>query len=546
MKRTSILVGMIFTLLTSAFAQTSITYQGFLKQNGSPANGTFNMVFRLFAVETGGTALQSSPATGTFAVEVFNGSFTQELSFNASRFTGADRFLEIEVNGTILSPRIKITSVPYSIFSQRTRGISVDGDGNIGIGTTTPTSSLHIAAPIPVLTLQDSDSSSQQVGYISLQDNTGAERGYIGYGSTATPHAYFVNNRAGGNIILGTAGGNPRLTVASNGNVGIGTQSPNFKLDVQASGIIAVSGKTSSTVGTAVYGEVTASTGTNFGVWGESDSVAGTGVFGQATASSGSTVAVRGENFSTSGIGVEGLARASSGATRGGFFRSDSPGGIAVSGFVPSNSGLTIGVKGQSSSTNGVGVYGFVSAGSGVTKGVLGECLSSNGHAVYAAGRFAATGTKSFQMDHPLQPETHYLNHFCTEGAEPLNAYSGNVITDDRGYATVTLPAYFESVNQDFRYQLTVINEEGTEFVQAMVVQKIRNNRFVIRTSKPNMEVSWRVEAVRNDRWIQQYGFQTEQEKPAEHQGKYLNPELFGQPKEKGINYSPEQGKLEK
>jgi len=244
MKQVNAWIGMIVILLTGAFAQTSsITYQGFVKEGGSPANGTFNMVFRLFAVETGGTALQSSPATGTFAVEVFNGSFTQELSFNASRFTGADRFLEIEVNGTILSPRIKITSVPYSIFSQRTRGISVDGDGNIGMGTTTPTSSLHIAAPIPVLTLQDSDSSSQQVGYISLRDNAGAERGYIGFGSTATPHAYFVNNRVGGNIILGTLGGNPRLTVASGGFVGVGTSSPQAPLHVKGNaGVFNVEG----------------------------------------------------------------------------------------------------------------------------------------------------------------------------------------------------------------------------------------------------------------------------------------------------------------
>jgi hypothetical protein len=101
------------------------------------------------------------------------------------------------------------------------------------------------------------------------------------------------------------------------------------------------------------------------------------------------------------------------------------------------------------------------------------------------------------------------------------------VVTDAQGYATITLPAYFESINRDFRYQLTVI-DDSDDFVLAKVVREIQNNQFVIRTSKPFVKVSWRVEAVRNDLWVQRYGYQTEQEKPKEHQGKYLHPELYG------------------
>lgn len=75
--------------------------------------------------------------------------------------------------------------------------------------------------------------------------------------------------------------------------------------------------------------------------------------------------------------------------------------------------------------------------------------------------------------------------------------------------------------------------------MQARVVRKIQNNRFVIRTSKPFVEVLWEVKAVRNDRWVQQYAYQVEQVKPEGHQGKYLHPELYGQPKEVGIHYHP-------
>jgi hypothetical protein len=56
----------------------------------------------------------------------------------------------------------------------------------------------------------------------------------------------------------------------------------------------------------------------------------------------------------------------------------------------------------------------------------------------------------------------------------------------------------------------------------------------------PGKKVSWEVKAIRNDLWVQRYGYQTEQEKEDAIKGKYLNPELYGQPKERGIHYRPE------
>jgi hypothetical protein len=73
---------------------------------------------------------------------------------------------------------------------------------------------------------------------------------------------------------------------------------------------------------------------------------------------------------------------------------------------------------------------------------------------------------------------------------------SGNVTTDANGEATITLPDGFEAHgfgahHGGFRYQLTVI---GT-FAQAIVAGEIHNNRFIIRTSSPNVRVSWQVTA---------------------------------------------------
>jgi hypothetical protein len=51
------------------------------------------------------------------------------------------------------------------------------------------------------------------------------------------------------------------------------------------------------------------------------------------------------------------------------------------------------------------------------------------------------------------------------------------------------------------------------------------------------MEVSWEVKAIRNDRWVRTYGAPIEQDKAGGEKGKYLNPELYGQPKERGAFY---------
>ncbi|GBC96983.1 hypothetical protein HRbin16_02798 [bacterium HR16] len=294
-----------------------------------------------------------------------------------------------------------------------------------------------------------------------------------------------------------------------------------------------------STTGDGVVGETNAAN--KSGVWGRNNVSGGYGVAGSSTEGTG----VGG--WSTSGRGVFGYA-GTIGPTYGVWGQSDSNEGYGVYGWAPATSGITIGVRGQSDSPSGAGVDGLATATSGLTYGVVGSSYSPSGYGVYSYGNFGVAGTKSFQMDHPLRPETHYLNHFCTEGPEPYNAYRGNVVTDANGYATITLPSYFESINRDPTYHLTVI-DNSDDFVLAKVVREVQNNQFVIRTNKPHVKVSWEVKAVRNDRWVQEYGYQTEQPKPAEYRGKYLHPELYGQPKELGIHYHPkperEGGKLE-
>jgi hypothetical protein len=144
------------------------------------------------------------------------------------------------------------------------------------------------------------------------------------------------------------------------------------------------------------------------------------------------------------------------------------------------------------------------------------------------------TGTKNFKIDHPLDPENRYLLHAAIESSEVLNVYSGNVVTDASGDAVVVLPEWFEAVNSDFRYQVTVIGS----FAQAIVAREIKDNRFVIKSSAPQVKVSWQVTGVRSDPTMVKHPFSAEQEKPEVERGYYLVPEAYGQPEERGTTWA--------
>ncbi len=133
----------------------------------------------------------------------------------------------------------------------------------------------------------------------------------------------------------------------------------------------------------------------------------------------------------------------------------------------------------------------------------------------------------SFKIDHPLDPEHKYLYHSFVESPDMMNIYNGNVVTDASGYATVTLPDWFEALNRDFRYQLTVIGG-GDQWALARVARKIEDNTFVIQTSAPYVEVSWQVTGIRHDPWAEAHRIPVEEEKPEAEQDHYIHPELYG------------------
>lgn len=127
MKNLSLLVtlALVQALPGSAAAQspvgTAFSYQGQLKQNGQPFNGTARLVFDLFDDPDGG----SSQGTVTIPSQpISNGLITVLLDFGVAPFVGQQpRWLQVTVNQTVLLPRQRVTPAPFSIA---TRGISVD------------------------------------------------------------------------------------------------------------------------------------------------------------------------------------------------------------------------------------------------------------------------------------------------------------------------------------------------------------------------------------------------------------------------------------
>ena len=115
-----------------------------------------------------------------------------------------------------------------------------------------------------------------------------------------------------------------------------------------------------------------------------------------------------------------------------------------------------------------------------------------------------------------------------------MNIYTGNVTTDGQGEAVVHLPDWFEVLNTDFRYQLTVIGQ----FSQAIVGREIQNGEFAIRTSVPNVKVSWQITAVRHDAYAKANPLVVEQQKEARLRGFYIHPELYGAAPEKQIEWA--------
>ncbi len=280
---------------------------------------------------------------------------------------------------------------------------------------------------------------------------------------------------------------------------------------------------------------------TNDGVAGTS--VSGIGVFGDSSKGIGVQGAGGPASYGVYGTGLTGVAGLSNGNYIGVYGSSTGSSSYGVFGLDSSGTGVygsgTVGVSGISS--DNAGVYGQSDTGwavdaygNGSATGILAG--SSTGYAAWFNGDVKVDGNLSknggsFMIDHPLDPANKYLYHSFVESPDMMNIYNGNITTDAQGNATISLPDYFEALNRDFRYQLTVMGQ----FAQAIVSTKVANRQFSIKTDKPNVEVSWQVTGIRQDVWANAHRIPVEEAKPEQERGFYQHPELYNAPAEKSI-----------
>lgn len=245
---------LLSALLVSVSAQNAFIYQGSLRQGGLPANGNFDFQFRLFDALSGGTQ-QGSTLTLT-RIAVSHGLFTVSLDFGAGAFSSADRYLEIAVNGTTLSPRVKVAPASYALFSFKTWETSGSnlfyGGGSVGIGMTAPDMSLEVTRPTyynaPALgaasgtnyaylhvsvgdhsliwnntsVMRFGTETSRSMGYTELMRMTPA-----GYGGIGTSNPTSRLSITGDIDISGSL-----LYVGTDGYVGIGDTDPQYRLEL--------------------------------------------------------------------------------------------------------------------------------------------------------------------------------------------------------------------------------------------------------------------------------------------------------------------------
>jgi hypothetical protein len=240
---------------TATYGQTtSFTYQGQLKFDGLPASGSYNLVFKLFTAASVGSQVGSTITRN--GVVLTNGLLNQTLDFGEGAFPGDRRWIEVTVNGTVLTPRHEITATPYALsvpgLAASPEGIEVAGDihtpgeviasafssnsplifkvnpGNIecariedetcflGLGTANPQARLHIGGTPGVDGIRFPDGSLQ---------TTAAGVGAGGFWSASGTHIF---NNNGGSVGIGTSGPAARLEVVS-ATAGTGDNTARFR-----------------------------------------------------------------------------------------------------------------------------------------------------------------------------------------------------------------------------------------------------------------------------------------------------------------------------
>src|ERR1019366_7556444 len=319
------------------------------------------VTFSLYAEQTGGAPLWSEvqnvqvDKTGHYTVQLGS---TKPDGLPVDLFASAQaQWLGVRVEAQAEQPRIMLLSVPYAL-----KAADAETCGGKAPSAFMPTSG------------SEANSSANRSG---LNNNVKNEHPLSLSGSGTTDY-----------IPLWTNASNLTSSVIFQGaghEIGIGTSNPVTPLEVTGNNSISIVDvtQTGSSGGSAVSGDVTATSGNGFGVTGSTASPAGTGVVGVNTATTGRAVGVAGARGSPTGTGVLGQNESTTGVNFGVSGTSARPTGVGVIGQNSTTSGAGFGVVGNSSSSGGIGVFGNASSTTGLVNGVQGTTPSPQGIGVF-------------------------------------------------------------------------------------------------------------------------------------------------------------------
>ncbi|MGA7306607.1 MAG: hypothetical protein WBW88_17145, partial [Rhodothermales bacterium] len=214
------------TQAAAATIPQSISYQGYLLDHGSPADGTYDFEVALYSVPGGGSALATT-TVGDQAVA--NGSFDLSLDFGSSYFWQEARYLELRVRDgasggayDIISPRSPVLGAPLALSLP-----NVFSDPSlpfVGVGRSNRLTTAEVFG------LQSPASGSSDFGGMYINTAGAQSKPFYGYANNGAVKAYhYVEGLTGKwHLLVGAI----RLTVQPNGNVGIGVTSPEELLHV--------------------------------------------------------------------------------------------------------------------------------------------------------------------------------------------------------------------------------------------------------------------------------------------------------------------------
>lgn len=394
-------------LQATALAQgplgTAFTYQGQLKDAGSPVTGDFDLLFRLFDAPDGGTQIGSDVRVEDWPVDA--GLFTVPVDFGTGVFGSEARWLQVSVRPgatndpyTVLTPRQSVTPAPVALYAldgpgsagywaENGTAIYNTNTGGVGIGTATPSFNLHVYErgsggfyPPARLGTQWYLSSlpDPQTDWFTIE--VGGDPTMPGWGAgtrlvreAGTPLLFETEET------MNSAFRTTQMALGADGKLGLGTTSPSSLLEVVSD--TGVSGIRSTTTGIPVAAFRTSSSGT----W--------PAVHAECASESSNATAIRGYITSTSpGSGSAAVLGQNQGTTLYSYGVKGSHAGYGTGVYGVSVGGT--GVHGQS--TDGWGVYG----------------RSTNGYAGYFDGKVSAqvleiTGAdlaEKFPVSEEVQP----------------------------------------------------------------------------------------------------------------------------------------------